>query len=131
MRNIFSKTFLGSLFLAACVLALAPVAGHCQTATSKDAGLTGTHWMAGEKEGKLAFLYGASNIIAIEDIGAQRTGRPASVFVQGWTDAFKNTTYPELMAKIDDWYKTHPDQLGRNVFDVIWYEFIVPATGKK
>lgn len=118
--------------IAASLLTLGPAALQAQTTTSPQADLTGKNWLAGEKEGKLAFLYGASNVIAIEMIGAEKTGRPAPLFAQGWTEAFRNTTYPQLLEQIDAWYEANPDQLNRNVFDVIWNELIVPArTGKK
>ena len=125
------RKYLGMALLAVCLFTLGAVVTEAQTTKAPAAGLTGKHWMAGDREGKLSFLYGASNVVALEQIGAEKTGKPASVFVQGWTNAFGNMTYPELMQKIDAWYEANPDKLDRNVFDVIWYELIVPATAKK
>ena len=33
-----------------------------------------------------------------------------------------------IQKKLDAWYAAHPDQANREVFDVLWYEFMVPAS---
>ena len=76
---------------------------------------------------KLAFLYGASNIIAIEQLIAQKQGTKASPFVTAWITAFGDTNWTDIQKKVDAWYAAHPDQANREVFDVLWYEFMVPA----
>ena len=65
------------VFAAALVCALCLPAVAAQSATD----LTGKHWLQSSQNEKLAFLYGASNIIAIEQLIAQQQGTQASPFV--------------------------------------------------
>jgi len=92
--------------------------------------LTGKQWTQSSVAEKLSFLYGASSIVAIEDYGAKNTGKPVSLFVDGWMKSFGNATLREVQQKIDAWYAEHPDQKNRHVLDVIWYELIEPLQGK-
>ena len=73
-------------------------------------------------------MYGASNIIAIEQLIAQQQGTQASPFVTAWIKAFGNTNWTDIQKKLDAWYAAHQDQANREVFDVLWYEFMVPAS---
>lgn len=115
----FTKVF----FAAALVCALCLSAAAAQST----ADLTGKHWLQSSQNEKLAFLYGASNIIAIEQLIAQQQGTKASPFVTAWVKAFGNTNWMEIQKKLDAWYAAHPDQANREVFDVLWYELMVPA----
>ena len=72
------------VFAAALVCALCLPAVAAQSATD----LTGKHWLQSSQNEKLAFLYGASNIIAIEQLIAQQQGTQASPFVTAWIKAF-------------------------------------------
>ena len=105
------------VFAAALVCALCLPAVAAQSATD----------LTSQNE-KLAFLYGASNIIAIEQLIAQQQGTQASPFVTAWIKAFGNTNWTDIQKKLDAWYAAHPDQANREVFDVLWYEFMVPAS---
>ena len=118
---------IGILCIMACLFAMGSLPAWAGTRPTE---LTGRQWILSNDSEKLAFLYGASSIVAIEEIGAEKTGRPVSRFVEGWMNAFKDLTLPEIQRKIDVWYATHSDQADRNVFDVIWYEMIKPAQGK-
>ena len=71
------------VFAAALVCALCLPAVAAQSATD----LTGKHWLQSSQNEKLAFLYGASNIIAIEQLIAQQQGTQASPFVTAWIKA--------------------------------------------
>ena len=62
--------------------------------------LTGKHWLQSSQNEKLAFLYGASNIIAIEQLIAQQQGTQASPFVTAWIKAFGNTNWTDSMPRI-------------------------------
>ena len=112
------------VFAAALVCALCLPAVAAQPATD----LTGKHWLQSSQNEKLAFLYGASNIIAIEQLIAQQQGTQASPFVTAWIKAFGNTNWTDIQKKLDAWYAAHQDQANREVFDVLWYEFMVPAS---
>ena len=75
-----------------------------------------------------AGLFVWRNIIAIEQLIAQQQGTQASPFVTAWIKAFGNTNWTDIQKKLDAWYAAHPDQANREVFDVLWYEFMVPAS---
>ena len=97
------------VFAAALVCALCLPAVAAQSATD----LTGKHWLQSSQNEKLAFLYGASNIIAIEQLIAQQQGTQASPFVTAWIKAFGNTNWTDIQKKLDAWYAAHPDQANR------------------
>lgn len=105
-----------------CGLALPAMAAQ---ATVPD--LTGRHWMQSTLNEKLAFLYGASNVIAIEQTIAQKRGVEASPFVSGWLKTFGNTNWVKIQKDLDAWYAAHPSEMNRDVFEVLWTQFIVPA----
>ena len=112
------------------ILALALVCSLSLPALSASAvgDLTGQQWQASTPNEKLAFLYGASSIVAIEQLLAQKKGEQPSLFVGAWIKAFNNSNWMDLKDKLDAWYAAHPDQNNRQVFDVLWHEFMVPAT---
>ena len=89
--------------------------------------LTGAQWLDSPRNEKLAFLYGASSIVAIESMIAERAGREPSVFVRSWMKAFRNTSWPEIEGRLDAWYAAHPGQRDRHVLDVLWKEFLAPG----
>lgn len=92
--------------------------------------VTGTQWSQSTQNEKLAFLYGASSIVAIEQLIAQQQGKEPSPFVKAWVSAFKETRWPDLQKKLDGWYTQHPEQAKRHIFDVLWFEFMAPVAGK-
>lgn len=119
---------IGISIAMACLLVMGSFTAWAGSAQPEE--LTGKQWVLSSTAEKLSFLYGASSIIAIEDMGAMKAQKPASRFVKGWMKAFKNTTLPEMQSQIDAWYAAHPDQQDRHVLSVIWYELIEPAQKK-
>ena len=98
-----------------------------QAAENPGLELTGQEWMQSSKNEKLAFLYGASSVVAIENMIAQKEGKAPTLFVQAWSNAFNSMSWTGLMDKLDAWYLTHPESQKRHVFDVLWNEFMAPA----
>lgn len=98
---------------------------HAYEGTGLD--LTGTEWQKSSQGEKLAFLYGASSVVAIEQLIADRQGTSPSPFVQAWGKAFNNLSWIELQQLVDKWYAEHPNDSGRQVFDVLWWEYMLPA----
>ena len=90
--------------------------------------ITGQGWKATSENEKLAFLYGATGVIAIEHIIADEENRKPSVFAIGWENALGDKSLRQLMNEIDAWYAKNPGQEQRNLFDVLWYEFIQPRS---
>lgn len=90
--------------------------------------LTGQAWLSSPIMSKEAFLYGVASTVAIEQAIADKGGKPASIFVQQWMGAFKDSTPADIGKKLDAWYTSHADQQSRHVFDVLWYEFMQEKT---
>lgn len=92
--------------------------------------VTGKQWSSSTNNEKLAFLYGASSIVAIETVAGEKTNDKPSIFVQKWIETFGKDDVQALCDKINGWYAKNPNQQDRNVFDVMWYEFMAPGTKK-
>lgn len=120
MRNCF-VVLLVTMFL---VCGLGSIA-KAEEGTGLD--LTGKQWLESTRNEKLAFLYGASSIVAIEHVLSEKTGEKPSVFVHTWMQALKDTHWSTLQEKLDAWYAAHPNNTNRQVFDVLWHEIMIPA----
>ncbi|WP_346666424.1 hypothetical protein [uncultured Mailhella sp.] len=94
------------------------------------ADLTGKQWTASTTSEKLAFLYGVSSTVAIEQLVADRQKTEPSPFVAAWIKAFGDQNWKQIQKNLDDWYAAHPSDAERPVFDVLWYEFMAPAYKK-
>ena len=92
--------------------------------------LTGTLWQESTQNEKMALIYGMASVVAIEQTIADRQKTKPTPFVSSWTKALGNVTPQNIVEKIDSWYATHPNELDRSVFNVLWYEFIAPGTTK-
>lgn len=90
--------------------------------------VNGREWKLSSDNEKLAFLYGVTGVIAIEHVIANEEKRKPSVFAIGWENALGAKSLQELKAEIDVWYAQNPGQEQRNLFDVLWYEFIQPRS---
>ena len=113
-------------FLLIPVLVLGACSWAC-TSASAASELTGVEWIQSSQNEKLAFLYGVSNVVAIEQLVAEKQGSAPSPFVRAWLKAFDAVTLKQLQALLDDWYASHPEDADRQVFDVLWWEYMLPA----
>ena len=116
------------LLVSLCVAAM--LGGWGTSALAADISpvdLTGEHWTRSSDAEKQAFLYGASHIVVIEQIAAEKTGTAPSPFVAAWMKAFGQMSWKQIQKELDDWYAAHPSESARPVFDVLWYEFMAPA----
>lgn len=118
--------------LCSLVVAAVLICGACLpvAAAGNNIDLTGKQWLDSSRNEKLAFLYGASSIVAIESMIADKAGREPSVFVRAWVNTFKDTSWSDLEAKLNAWYVSHPRQQDRHVLDVLWNEFLAPARAR-
>ncbi len=96
------------------------------------ASLNGFAWETSAPQSKLDFLLGVECSLAMEAAlqqAAKQKGETVqlSLFSNGWQIAFHDTTRPELVRRIDEFYYRNPDQKDRHVFDVIWTEMVRPA----
>ena len=102
--------------------------------------VTGELWMKSRQEEKLAYLLGIESAIFVEHMinkkslerkkNKQTPLHNLSPFEKGWAKVFENVTREEIVARVDSWLKTHPDQQKRPVLAIIWYELIAPNLPK-
>lgn len=118
LNRIVQTAFAALLVGVLCLPALA---------AEKGPELSGKAWLESSQNEKLAFLYGASHVVAIEEVLAEKDNRTPSLFVTAWVKAFGDANWVDIAKKLDAWYAAHPDQASRSVFDVLWYEFMAPA----
>ena len=131
--------------IISCVTALTLLLGGFTSASaSRDMNpvdsVTGELWTMSTQEAKLAYVLGIESAIYIEHMiyqkaregkkGAQAPLQNLSPFEKGWAKAFENVARREIVARVDSWLETHPDQRKRAVLGIIWYELIVPQLPK-
>lgn len=86
--------------------------------------LTGKDWLQSTQNERLAFIYGVSNVVAIEQLIADKANVKPSIFVISWMGKFKNNDWQSIEQLVTDWYAENPTEAHRGVFDVLWYEFL-------
>ena len=131
---------------AAVVLALALVTGMVGCRRGPEipaapvqtsvASLNGFVWETSAPQSKLDFLLGVECALAMESALAEAARNKGenvqlSLFANGWQIALRDTTRPEQVRRIDEFYYSHPEQKNRHVFDVIWTEMVGPAMSGK
>ncbi|MEF3697778.1 hypothetical protein [Desulfolutivibrio sp.] len=89
--------------------------------------ITGAVWMKSSQQEKLAFLVGASSVVAIEHHIDLKEADDPSKFTEGWVAAFKDKKWAEIVDKIDAYFAANPDKGDKLVMDVVWKELILPT----
>lgn len=117
-----------SIAVVAC-LALSSMAGTLRAAEVPI--VTGEHWTKSSDDVKKAYLIGLANLLQIE-WAYERSNPPSDSqsLVPMAAAGLKGQTLDGVRDTVDRWYAAHPGQLGRPVFEVIWYEAVVPGYAK-
>lgn len=116
-----------SALLLLGILLLSASPGFAQHAMeSSDPDIDGKVWIHSTDSDKRAFLLGVSNAVVLEYHLRNKRNEEPSRFVKGWVTAFKGARWPEMVSRVDAYYSNNPNNLGRNVLDVIWHEMIRP-----
>ncbi|MHC1789736.1 hypothetical protein [Solidesulfovibrio sp.] len=121
--------FVLSMLIAACLCTGANVGFAQKQADHPAPDVDGEIWMKSSDLEKKAFLYGAGSALVLEYHVREKRSQEPSKLVVGWVDGLKDISWSDLSNKIDAYYRSHPDKMQRDVFDVIWHEII--ATQKK
>ncbi len=117
-----------SLLAAACT-ALALSAGTVDAQEIPFA--TGQHWTKSSPEVKKAYLVGLANAFQVEAaFEAKNPPTDAQSIVPRLTRGMKGQTLDGVRDVLDAWYAQNPDRLDRPVFEVIWFEIVVPDLAK-
>lgn len=94
--------------------------------------VNGEHWTRSPEQVKKAYLVGIANVLQIES--AYEGNNPPSQtqsLVPTAAKGLKGETLDSVREKVDRWYAQNPAQLQRSVFEVIWFEIVVPGSARK
>jgi hypothetical protein len=93
--------------------------------------VTGEHWTQSNEQVKKAYLVGIANALQIES-AYQGSNPPsdAQSLVPAATVGLKGQTLDSVRATVDAYYSSHPNDLRRPVFEVIWMNVVVPGRAK-
>jgi hypothetical protein len=124
-----------SLLIGAALVGLGPA----PAALAVDAPVvTGETWMKSPPGERMAFLAGMAVVVSRQYRYLQRqtsgTSTPAvatgaareGVMVKEIVERTRPFTLMQIMQDVDKYYAAHPDQLQRQVVDVIWNDIAVP-----
>lgn len=117
---------LGTVLIACLLIAATSIDFAQASAEHPTPDVDGTVWMKSTELEKQSFLFGAGSAIVLEYYVRDKHSEEPSKFVKGWVDGLKGMSWAELSNKLDIYYKSNPDKIQRNVFEVIWHEVIKP-----
>ena len=92
--------------------------------------LKGDMWVKMSNDEKVAFIWGAGHVITIEKV--LMANDPECMNKYGFVDKVveasnnKQMNIQEIIKVVDVYYDTNSDQLEKPVFEVLWYETVVP-----
>lgn len=87
----------------------------------------GELWSKSSRPEKIAYIVGMSNLMVVEYLfqeGANKKPTDDQTIIQRLYDAADGITLDGMISRIDQWYKTHPDQMKEPVLVVIWQELV-------
>jgi len=89
---------------------------------------TGEHWSKAADTEKRAYVLGILNMAMVE---YQLTGpKPKHrTTVPHLIKALDGMTLPQIVETIDAYYKANPDRQKQTIFEVVWFQLVVPKTG--
>jgi len=97
--------------------------------------LKGDMWIKMTNDEKVAFIWGAGHVITIEKVlmANDPEYKNKNGFVAKVVEASNNKqmNVQEIIKVVDVYYGTNSDQLEKPVFEVLWYETIVPRLAVK
>ena len=87
----------------------------------------GELWSKSSRPEKIAYIVGAGNMMVVEYLyqeGAKQKPSDDQTIIQRFYDASDGISLDEIIDRIDQWYKTHPDKMKEPVLVVIWNELV-------
>jgi hypothetical protein len=121
------KNLIISAFVVTCMAAFL-VSLPATGLASEDVPLAdGELWSKSSRPEKKAYIVGISNMMVVEYLyqeGAKQKPSDDQTIIQRLYDAADGITLDGMIERIDQWYKTHPDQMKEPVLVVIWNELV-------
>ena len=87
----------------------------------------GVMWEESSHVEKIAYLVGAGNLLTVEYIVQQKSENPPTdeqTSIDEWWEAIGDTSYDDLIATIDAFYRDNPRQMTVPVLVVIWNTYV-------
>ena len=89
--------------------------------------LTGPVWQKASPDEKVAFVWGASHVVTIEQaLMAEYEQLRVDNFLAKVVEGMSGVTMNEIVRKVDEFYAANPDKLEEPVMAVIWDVLIEP-----
>jgi hypothetical protein len=89
--------------------------------------LKGTEWQRMTPDSKVAFIWGVGHVVSIENtLMNQMSELKRDSFVTKVGETLGGVPINTIVAKVDEYYKTYPDQLEVPVIRVIWDTMVKP-----
>ena len=93
--------------------------------------VTGVNWLNATHAERLSFVMGLTTMIELEkEVQGQAPPADQRSLIPQWVQGLSRFTLEEIVAALDDVYRTHPDFKSRPVVDVLWREVAFPSGGK-
>ncbi len=88
----------------------------------------GEKWSAATEREKMAYLLGIRDMASAE---YQLTGPNPKrrTLVEKLVESLDGMTLRQIMEKVDAYYKANPDRQKQTIFEVVWFQLVVPKTG--
>ena len=88
----------------------------------------GEKWATATEREKMAYLLGIRDMASAE---YQLTGPNPKrrTLVEKLVEGLDGMTLRQIMEKVDAHYKANPDQQKQTIFEVVWFQIVVPKTG--
>jgi hypothetical protein len=125
--NGMYRLFLPMLLAAFCSVTLAG------QQPAKDLEIVnGDHWVAAELDEKRAYLFGVGNVLEIEQAmaGDSYAGMRGKSIVPVLLDGLSGMSIADIVAQLDQFYASHPDQTKRPVLEVLYLEMALPKMAR-
>ena len=89
----------------------------------------GNIWAKSSHVEKTSYIVGISNFISLEYAYQSKAKTPPTRDQSSVPDFFNktdNVTLDEAIGTVDQWFKSHPDEMDKPVLDVIWTQLVEP-----
>jgi len=86
--------------------------------------VNGEHWAASNKDEKLAYLLGISNLMSADHALQSKGGKARGSAIPELYEALAGVSVEQAAAAIDGWYSANPDRKSEDVLSVIWLTLV-------
>ena len=119
------RMIFGALLVALCMQIASPGDASAQDEVVI---LTGNHWTQLEYDEKVAFMYGVLHVVEFErQLRGGAFHEEPNSFLPHLVKGLQGRTVNDVVLKVNEFYRLHPDQLDRPVFDAVFQSIVIPV----